>query len=104
MLATLTDVQSSCRQGPFKLKKGTSTVSVDNFISSDMPGNWRVKEKLCDSDKAKVIGLRDQGCSPQCELANSIHIKIVFQTERYFPFLFLEKIIKFRNIYCKLIV
>ncbi|KAJ1263204.1 hypothetical protein BS78_09G165700 [Paspalum vaginatum] len=48
--------------GPIRIKKGTSTMSPENFIPTDIPATWGAMEKLYDSGKARAIGVSNFSC------------------------------------------
>ncbi|KAG8054760.1 hypothetical protein GUJ93_ZPchr0001g32252 [Zizania palustris] len=42
---------------PFRVKKGTSIGSAENFVPPDIPATWGAMEKLYDAGKARAIGV-----------------------------------------------
>jgi len=48
--------------GPIRIKKGTSTMTPENFLPTDIPATWAAMEKLYDSGKARAIGVSNFSC------------------------------------------
>lgn len=48
--------------GPIRIKKGTSTMTPENFLHTDIPATWAAMEKLYDSGKARAIGVSNFSC------------------------------------------